>query len=421
MHGRRGPAFWLLAGFFGLFVLFLYGPTLTILVLSFQGPTGGLTFPMQGVSVHWFGNLFEKQMVGDFAGSFERSMALGVAAMLVTVVASFSAGLAFRTRFRGSATDLLSRHRQPDRALGPGQPGHRPAVPRAGLGSRLVQLGLRRPSHLDPAVRAPDHVRRLQPLRPALRGGGARPRRHLVADHPLHRRADPAAQPDRRRPVRLHALLRRVRAQPLHRRHLQHPAARDLRHDHQRHHAGALRAGHGDHGRVLPGDRHRAGVGHRACAAGASATAATPARRHEHASPNARAAAGDRRPAGHRAPGRRHRRRRSRSRHHRGHRRQDRGQWLRQRLHPRLCDPQPEAAAGREPEVRAVGDRQAGRHRHVGRHRGRAVAASPGVLPRAGDGARIGPAARHRRRPDARLRARGNRPRAADRRHIARP
>jgi putative spermidine/putrescine transport system permease protein len=58
---------------------------------------------MQGVSVHWFGNLFEKQMVGDFSGSFERSMALGVAAMLVTVIASFSAGLAFRTRFRGSA------------------------------------------------------------------------------------------------------------------------------------------------------------------------------------------------------------------------------------------------------------------------------------------------------------------------------
>ena len=102
MHGRRGPAFWLLAGFFGLFVLFLYGPTLTILVLSFQGPTGGLTFPMHGVSVHWFGNLFEKQMVGDFAGSFQRSIALGLATMVVTVLASFAAGLAFRSRFRGS-------------------------------------------------------------------------------------------------------------------------------------------------------------------------------------------------------------------------------------------------------------------------------------------------------------------------------
>ena len=29
-HGKRGPAFWLLGAFFCLFVLFLYGPTLTI-------------------------------------------------------------------------------------------------------------------------------------------------------------------------------------------------------------------------------------------------------------------------------------------------------------------------------------------------------------------------------------------------------
>ena len=103
MPGRRGPAYWLLAGFFALFVLFLYGPTLTILVLSFQGQTGGLTFPMNGVSLHWFGNLFEKQMVGDFAGSFKRSLFLGLGVMVVTVVASFSAGLAFRNRFRGSS------------------------------------------------------------------------------------------------------------------------------------------------------------------------------------------------------------------------------------------------------------------------------------------------------------------------------
>jgi putative spermidine/putrescine transport system permease protein len=35
---------------------------------------------------------------------------------------------------------------------------------RAGLGYRLVQLGVRRASHLDAAVRRADHVRRLQPL-----------------------------------------------------------------------------------------------------------------------------------------------------------------------------------------------------------------------------------------------------------------
>jgi putative spermidine/putrescine transport system permease protein len=102
-HGRRGPAFWLLAAFFTLFVLFLYGPTLTILVLSFQGPTGGLTFPMTGVSTHWFHNLFETQLVGDISGALKRSLALGVVVMIVTMVVSFSAGLAFRSRFRGSS------------------------------------------------------------------------------------------------------------------------------------------------------------------------------------------------------------------------------------------------------------------------------------------------------------------------------
>ena len=100
---RRGPAFWLLTGFFALFVLFLYGPTITITILSFQGPQGNLTFPMRGLSLYWFGNLFEKQMVGDFSGSFQRSIVLGLATMVVTVVVSFSAGLAFRKRFYGSS------------------------------------------------------------------------------------------------------------------------------------------------------------------------------------------------------------------------------------------------------------------------------------------------------------------------------
>ena len=43
--------------FFALFILFLYGPTFSILVLSFQGPNGGLTFPMRGFSTFWFESL----------------------------------------------------------------------------------------------------------------------------------------------------------------------------------------------------------------------------------------------------------------------------------------------------------------------------------------------------------------------------
>ncbi|MBR0659680.1 ABC transporter permease [Neoroseomonas oryzicola] len=100
--GRRSRAFWPLAAFFGLFVAFLYGPTVTIVILSFQGPEGGLTFPMRGFSTRWFANLFETQMVGDFGGSFLRSLILGAIVTVITVVVSFMAGLAFRRRFPGS-------------------------------------------------------------------------------------------------------------------------------------------------------------------------------------------------------------------------------------------------------------------------------------------------------------------------------
>ena len=99
---RRGPAFYALAVFFALYVAFLYGPTLTIAILSFQGPEGGLTFPLNGVSLHWFRNLFERQAVGDIWGSFRRSLALGLIVMTVTVIVSVMGGLAFRRRFAGS-------------------------------------------------------------------------------------------------------------------------------------------------------------------------------------------------------------------------------------------------------------------------------------------------------------------------------
>ena len=75
---KRGLEFYVLAAFFALFVLFLYGPLSAILILSFQGENGGLTFPLNGVSLHWFANLFEKQAVGAFGGSFRRSLALGL-------------------------------------------------------------------------------------------------------------------------------------------------------------------------------------------------------------------------------------------------------------------------------------------------------------------------------------------------------
>ena len=100
---RRPLSFYMLAGLAGLFVLFLYGPIATIALLSFQGPQGGLTFPLQGVSIHWFIDLFSPQSLGDIWGAFGRSCVLGLLVMVLTVVLSFLAGLAFRTAFYGSS------------------------------------------------------------------------------------------------------------------------------------------------------------------------------------------------------------------------------------------------------------------------------------------------------------------------------
>ncbi len=98
----RPRSFYFLAAFFVLFLIFLYGPTMTIAILSFQGEGGGLTFPMRGVSLHWFRDLFEQQAVGDIWGSFRRSFVLGLMVMVTTVVVSVMGGLAFRKRFAGS-------------------------------------------------------------------------------------------------------------------------------------------------------------------------------------------------------------------------------------------------------------------------------------------------------------------------------
>ncbi|MDM0075318.1 ABC transporter permease [Variovorax sp. J2P1-59] len=98
---QRSAGFWPLAIVFSLFVLFLYGPMITIFVLSFQGPEGGLTFPLRGVSLHWFRKLAEGLGTVDIGAAFRRSLMLGAVVMLFTVVLSVLAGLAFRKRLKG--------------------------------------------------------------------------------------------------------------------------------------------------------------------------------------------------------------------------------------------------------------------------------------------------------------------------------
>lgn len=101
---RRGRpwTFYVLATLFGLFLVFLYGPMLVIYILSFQGPHGGVTFPMVGTSLVWFGDILKPGQMANIPVSFGRSIALAAVVSLLTVTMSVAAALAFRRRFLGS-------------------------------------------------------------------------------------------------------------------------------------------------------------------------------------------------------------------------------------------------------------------------------------------------------------------------------
>ncbi len=98
----RPYTFYLLAGLMGAFLLFLYGPMLVIYVLSFQGPNGGVTFPMVGVSTKWFADILKPGQMANIPVSFGRSVTLAAVVSVLTVVISVAAGLGFRRRFPGA-------------------------------------------------------------------------------------------------------------------------------------------------------------------------------------------------------------------------------------------------------------------------------------------------------------------------------
>ena len=102
--------------FFGCFVVFLYGPVLSIILLAFQGPEGGLTFPMRGVSLHWFVELWRGLGVVDISRGLGRSLFLGFLVMFFSVVLSLCAGLAFR-KSSEALSSVLSNHRKPNHTL----------------------------------------------------------------------------------------------------------------------------------------------------------------------------------------------------------------------------------------------------------------------------------------------------------------
>ncbi len=91
-----------LGSLFGLFLVFLYGPMAVIYVLSFQGPEGGVTFPMVGTSLTWFRDIVKPGQMANIPVSFSRSLELAVLVSCITVAVSVAAGLGFRRKFPGS-------------------------------------------------------------------------------------------------------------------------------------------------------------------------------------------------------------------------------------------------------------------------------------------------------------------------------
>jgi putative spermidine/putrescine transport system permease protein len=98
----RPWTFYALGMLFLLYMLFLYGPMLVIYILSFQDPNGGVTFPLTGVSLEWFRDLWRPGQMANIPVAFSRSLTLAGAVSIITVLISLAGGLAFRRPFPGA-------------------------------------------------------------------------------------------------------------------------------------------------------------------------------------------------------------------------------------------------------------------------------------------------------------------------------
>ena len=88
--------------YYVMFLVFIYGPMFAMFVLSFQGPRGGVTFPMRGISLHWWAALLQPSIVGDLRSALARSLILAIIVMVITAVFSTMLAMAFRKRFVGA-------------------------------------------------------------------------------------------------------------------------------------------------------------------------------------------------------------------------------------------------------------------------------------------------------------------------------
>jgi putative spermidine/putrescine transport system permease protein len=104
VHRRRRVAKWLLAVYFVIFLLFLYGPMLVMAVLSLQGTNGGITFPMQGFGFSWWKALVDGFNADLIRTTAIRSLKLAVVAGVLVALLALGLSTAYRRRFRGDST-----------------------------------------------------------------------------------------------------------------------------------------------------------------------------------------------------------------------------------------------------------------------------------------------------------------------------
>ena len=96
---------WALAIYFALFVVFIYGSMIVMAVLSFNGPSGGVSFPLEDPGFQWWRALWADDVPGSKANQIRPAAAtsiyLGLAVGAITTILALTLSMAFRRRFRG--------------------------------------------------------------------------------------------------------------------------------------------------------------------------------------------------------------------------------------------------------------------------------------------------------------------------------
>ncbi|MGI9117500.1 MAG: ABC transporter permease [Gaiellales bacterium] len=90
--------------FFILFVIFMYGPMMTMAVLSLQDISGSMTLPAHGIfSGHWYSQLnADSDLMAGVRDGIKKSLWISLVVAAITAILSLTLGMAFRRTFRGS-------------------------------------------------------------------------------------------------------------------------------------------------------------------------------------------------------------------------------------------------------------------------------------------------------------------------------